>query len=327
MKFLFLLLPLFLNALEIAPTTFDLRSLSVLVASKTNKNIIVTDDVKNLSVNYFIQDDLNSTVLFDTYVSSLKLKGLHVNDYGSYYIVSNVLKQKKQDIKIPQSYIITAKIFETNKNLFKEKGFDTVIGTKGIQKDNVDFFIGSITNGLTSFSTSKALGFATTLKALSTTEGVNIIQEPFISCIDGKTNSINVGGTIQVLSSVASDDTSYDSVIRNTYIEKPVGLTLTATPKKIKNKILVDLQLTIENVISVTGGLTTTTRKQTINSFVIEDGESILLGGILDKQITKNSSGIPLLMELPLLGYFFSYTEDTTNEKTLSILVTVKEVK
>ena len=327
MKLLLILIPLFSFALDIKPITFDLRSLSVLVASKTHKNIIVTDDVKNLSVNYFINENINNTVFFNSYVSALKLKGLHVNEYDGYYIVSKTKKLKKEVIYIPQMYVITVQIFEYNKNFYKEKGFKTNIATKGIQIKDFDLFISTLTNVNAVLSTTKALSLSTQLKLLSTTKVVNILQEPYMTCIDGKENSINVGGTIQVLTSKASNDNSKDSVIRNTYEEKPIGLTLTAKPQKLGDKILFDLKLTIENVIQSKDGLVTTSRKQTVNSFIIEDGGSILIGGLIDKQETTDVSGIPLLKDVPLLGYFFSYTEDKIDEKVLSILVSVKVVK
>lgn len=326
MKYLFLLIPFFVHALEIEPTTFDLRSLSILVSDKTKKNIIVTDDVKNLSVNYFFNRDVNTTVLFNSYVSALQLKGLHVNDFGSYYIVSNTPKPVIKEEFDPRNYVIEVKLFETNKNLGLSEGFETTLSTKGILKEDFDFFLSSLSNANAVFTTAKALSFSTSLKALSTTEMVNILQEPYMVCLDGKKNSWNVGGTIQVLTSNASNDTQ-NGIVRNTYVEKPIGLTITATPTRYKERIIFDLELVIESVLSYSNGLASTSRKKMLNSFIIDDGSSILLSGLKETQKTENTSGIPLLKDIPLLGYFFSYTDTKEAEKVLSVLVTVKVVK
>jgi general secretion pathway protein D len=328
MRFLLLLLPLFTFAIEIAPTTFDLRSLTALISETTGRNIIITDDIKNLSVNYFIQKDMNKQLVFESYLETMKLKGLHVNDYGSYFIVSNNEKlEKKPEPLDPRNYVIEVKLFETNKNISQEKGFETTISSKGLIKNDFDFFVSSISNANAVLNTAKSLSFMTSLKALEENGIVNILQEPYMVCLDGKKNSWNVGGTIQVLTSNSSSDTNIDSVVRNTYTEKPIGLTISATPQRHKDRIIFDLEITIESVISYNNGLASTSRKQLINSFIIEDGSSILLSGLKETQKTENKSGIPLLQDIPLLGYFFSYTDIQETDKVLSVLVTVKVAK
>ena len=51
-------------AVEIAPTNFDLRSLAILVSQECNKNIVVSQDVKNMSADYFITSDMSPDLLF-----------------------------------------------------------------------------------------------------------------------------------------------------------------------------------------------------------------------------------------------------------------------
>lgn len=325
MRFLFLLLPLFSFSIEIAPTTFDLRSLTALVSQETGRNIIITDDLKNLSVNFFLKKGINKQLLFESYLETMALKGFYVNDFGSYYIVSTSKKEdKKPDVLDPRNYVIEVTLFETNKNFNESKGFETTISSKGLVKNDFEILVSSLSNANAVLTTAKSLSFMTSLKALEEKGLVNILQKPSMVCLDGRENSWNVGGTIQVLTSNASNDNTTDSIVRNTYLEKPIGLTISAKPERYKDKIIFDLKLTIESVLSYSNGLATTSRKQMINSFIIEDGSSILLSGLKETQKTDNSSGIPLLQDIPLLGYFFSYTDVVESEKVLSVLVSVK---
>jgi type II secretory pathway component GspD/PulD (secretin) len=54
----------------------------------------------------------------------------------------------------------------------------------------------------------------------------------------------------------------------------------------------------------------------------IRAGETVVIGGLLQTSLVKDRRGIPLLMDIPLLGRLFSHTEDTQRRSELVIFLT-----
>ena len=69
MKTLLVLIALCVTSfsVEIAPTNFQLRDLALQVSQECDKNIIIADDVKNMSVDYFVVKDINPDILLETF--------------------------------------------------------------------------------------------------------------------------------------------------------------------------------------------------------------------------------------------------------------------
>jgi general secretion pathway protein D len=57
-------------------------------------------------------------------------------------------------------------------------------------------------------------------------------------------------------------------------------------------------------------------------SVVVQDGQSLLIAGIIRQDVNKGHSGIPFLSRIPLLGYLFRSTVETLNRNELLILIT-----
>ncbi len=68
-------------AVELAPTNFDLRALTILVSQECDKNIIISKDIKNMSADYFIVTDVEPDILFSSYKKLIESKGLFLNSY------------------------------------------------------------------------------------------------------------------------------------------------------------------------------------------------------------------------------------------------------
>ena len=63
------------------------------------------------------------------------------------------------------------------------------------------------------------------------------------------------------------------------------------------------------------------------NLAVVQDGETLAIGGIIADRQTRDRSGIPYLMDLPVLGRFFGTTSDNTTRTELVILITPHVVR
>jgi type II secretory pathway component GspD/PulD (secretin) len=105
---------------------------------------------------------------------------------------------------------------------------------------------------------------------------------------------------------------------------KETGIILEATPHvSPSGKILLDLLAERSSAIiadSDAGYIFNTQRATT--RVMVDDGETVTIGGLSVQETTEVRSGIPLLMDIPIIGGLFRVTRESTIQRDLIILVT-----
>ncbi|HIC10940.1 MAG TPA: hypothetical protein EYO61_06270, partial [Campylobacterales bacterium] len=83
------------------------------------------------------------------------------------------------------------------------------------------------------------------------------------------------------------------------------------------NKVILNVDATLEDVVPGSiKGMPTTTKREVKTTAVVQDGEAVIVGGLIKDKISKNSDKIPLLGDIPLIGALFrddSYKIDKIN--------------
>jgi type IV pilus assembly protein PilQ len=111
---------------------------------------------------------------------------------------------------------------------------------------------------------------------------------------------------------------------------KNANLSLKVTPLITPdNRVILDLDVSDDsvgqNVQSATGGSVPSIDTREIKTQVlVNDGQTVVLGGILETTKTKSADKVPLLGDIPLLGYLFKTTTDINNKTELLIFITPK---
>ncbi|MDR2137486.1 MAG: type II secretion system protein GspD, partial [Synergistaceae bacterium] len=150
-----------------------------------------------------------------------------------------------------------------------------------------------------------ALVYAT-IEMLRKYDAVNVLSVPRLMCTDNKESSFQVGQVIPVLKGSTSD-LSNPSAMQQNYDYKDTGLTLTVTPHiRSGNVVALDIEQTTEDVLTATGSVTPVTAKRQVKtSVVVEDGETIILGGMVKETEKSLRRRVPGLSYIPLLGNLF----------------------
>jgi general secretion pathway protein D len=146
----------------------------------------------------------------------------------------------------------------------------------------------------------------TTIEMLKKYDAVNVLSVPRLMCTDNKESSFQVGQVIPVLTNAASD-LSNPSAMQQNYNYKDTGLTLTVTPHiRSGNVVALDIEQTTEDVLTAMGSVTPVTAKRQVKtSVVVEDGETIILGGIVKETEKSLKRRVPGLSYIPLIGSLF----------------------
>jgi type IV pilus assembly protein PilQ len=167
------------------------------------------------------------------------------------------------------------------------------------------------------------------LDALQEVQLADLQAEPSIVTLDNREAEILVGQEIpiRVLDAGAQQQqagAASTQIPRATVQLKEVGIILTVTPHITNNhQILLklhaensDAQLASSDVGFIFG------KQRADNQLLVGDGETAVIGGLTVTQVTSSKSGIPLLVDLPLIGKLFGVTRKQEAKRDLLILVT-----
>jgi len=147
---------------------------------------------------------------------------------------------------------------------------------------------------------------------------------------------INVGDQVPIQTASTqlptTSGTTAGLLTSNSIQYKDTGVTLEVTPRVNANGIVImDVHQIVSSVIPVTSAVgiqsPTINKKEIDSSIAINDGETIVLGGLIDDNNAMNKSGIPLLYDLPWIGSLFGSTSYTRTKDELVILITPRVVK
>jgi len=166
----------------------------------------------------------------------------------------------------------------------------------------------------------------TFLQALQRVELADLQAEPTITTLDNRPAEILVGDRVPIrvidVSSAAAGGTNV--VPRATVHFEQTGINLKVTPHVTANRqVLMEVHAENSSVkpASVDIGFTFQTQ-QADNQILVNDGETAVIGGLTVTSITVSKTGIPFLVDLPIIGKLFGFSEQNENRRDLLILVT-----
>jgi general secretion pathway protein D len=170
------------------------------------------------------------------------------------------------------------------------------------------------------------------LRAAQTLGNINILSAPHLLTVDNKEAEIIVAENIPFITSTSRDQTNLANVI-NTVERKDVGIILRLTPHIHESEyVLLDIYqeasaIKDASVIFATTIGPTTTKRSTRTNALVKNGDSVLLGGLMQEQIDNSQSKVPLLGDIPLLGRLFRFDSVTKKKTNLLIMLTPHIIK
>jgi type IV pilus assembly protein PilQ len=223
---------------------------------------------------------------------------------------------------------ITAKMVDVDANVSRELGIIWGLDNLDIGKQNVDESIDVHAPVLDPVGTIRFgavrdyLTLDATLQALETQNKANIISNPRITTVNNREASILVGKEIPL---IVQDEAG------NPVTElKKIGVTLRVTPHiNSKSEVTLDLHPEVSDLASqatVQGGVIINTA-QADTRVIVRNGETAVIGGLIRENISSVRRGVPLLQNIPLLGYLFRSTSDVKSKRELLIFVTPRIVE
>jgi general secretion pathway protein D len=161
------------------------------------------------------------------------------------------------------------------------------------------------------------------LTALATRGNVRILSRPLIMAENNLEARITVGSErpfVQVFRSLPTDNATRDQVVQY----RDVGTTLTLLPT-INPDGYVNMQVT-QQVSSATNevqfGAPIISNREASTHLFVKDNETVVIGGLADRQVERSRSGIPFLSAIPFIGGLFGSTRDADIQSELYLFLT-----
>ncbi|EGR2140023.1 type II secretion system protein GspD [Vibrio cholerae] len=182
--------------------------------------------------------------------------------------------------------------------------------------------LASALSGLQGAAVSIALGDWTALiNAVSNDSSSNILSSPSITVMDNGEASFIVGEEVPVItgsSAGSNNDNPFQTVDR-----KEVGIKLKVVPQINEgNSVQLKIEQEVSNVLGANGAVDVRFAKRQLNtSVMVQDGQMLVLGGLIDERALESESKVPLLGDIPLLGQLFRSTSSQVEKKNLMVFI------
>lgn len=293
-------------------TNIDAKSLDTILKNIISKRVYKTDNKPSISV-----DENSNSIIIDGVEAEVKN-------------LKNIIK--KLDIQKSQVYV-KAKIIELDDNLVEDVGLRFGILGGRVYSGGLYTFSSNLNNGdaisvdlgvlglsIPNLTSSLALGAS--LSLLNKTYALDIISEPSILCLNNKESSIYVGETVSIQTASTTTD---GGTTKNSFKREDIGLRLKVKPRiASNNKVMLEINTILEGIKNInTASFNPDTSKKEVNTTaIVNNGESVILGGLIEKRNEKTVEKIPYASEFPLIGELFKNRLNTSSNKNLVVIVT-----
>jgi general secretion pathway protein D len=164
--------------------------------------------------------------------------------------------------------------------------------------------------GLGQFNSDR-VNFAALIQALESDTTSNILSTPSITTLDNQEAEVVIGQNVPFITGSYSSTGGTNSSVNpfQTVQREDVGLTLKVKPQINEGnsiKLEIEQEISSINASASTGTSDIVTNKRTIKTVVmVEDGATIVLGGLLQEDLQQTEEKVPILGDIPLLGALF----------------------
>ncbi len=241
-----------------------------------------------------------------------------------------ILPLLKQLDRAPAEVLIEVTIAEVTLNDSTKFGLEFFINDIGANNFKNQFGTQGLGVGSTGFNVAIAKGDVTlNANTLATNSDIKVLSTPRLMARSGGTANITVGTDVPVITSQRAANSQSSAGVTDvlqTVSYRKTGVILNIEPIVFSNN-RIDLTISQEVSATLDSGNNnisspTISNRSLETQLSLEDGQTAVLGGLMQDTVTNKESGIPFLKDIPLLGNAFSSTSVTADRTELLVLIT-----
>lgn len=229
---------------------------------------------------------------------------------------------------------VEARIIEVNDELVDKIGVSYGIfgGTAG--SNGLATFSSNLNGGSDSVSLVKeaigldipdiksGLALGASLNLLKQNGALDVVSEPSILAVNNKESSIYVGEKISVQTSSSVTD---GGTQRTNFQREDVGLTLKVKPRiSSESKVTLEISTLLEGIktTQTASGNPDTLKKEIKTTAILNNGESVIIGGLIENKVETTNQKVPVLGDIPVFGQLFKNDSTSNKKNNLVVIVT-----
>ncbi|MGI4787856.1 MAG: type II secretion system protein GspD, partial [Janthinobacterium lividum] len=246
-------------------------------------------------------------------------------------VVEAILQQMDE---IPKQVMIETLVVEANLDKAHQLGIEFSAtqnnpfgGFHGTQTENQSYGLQSNTTQPQGLRYTLSAGqYSVFLQAVQTDSRFNVLSTPRIFTTNNATAQINIS---QSLPYVTNQTVTTTGTILYNYNFLSVGIVLTVTPRITSNGyVTMDVTQTANDFVSYTSfNAPIVNQREAQTTVSVKDGETVVLGGIINNSVSHTVSKVPFLGDIPLLGNLFRSSSKTNNKTELLVFLTPHVVR
>ena len=248
-----------------------------------------------------------------------------------YKIIERAIKSL--DI-MPREVLLEVLVAEVSLRGSIEQGVEWWLKKRGVDVGRMDVSFGGEPPKPEEFKPPQALSLyfgslsenvLSLLTLLSDISEVNVIASPTVLAIDHKEAKITVGGEVPTVSSTITGIEAAAGQVAASIQYMPYGTILTVIPHiSSAGVVRMEVKQEFSDVAKTKVAGQETYEKFTREvetNLVAKDGQTVVIGGLIRTKIDKTRSGIPILMDIPILRYLFS--SNTYKREKTEVLISI----
>lgn len=197
-----------------------------------------------------------------------------------------------------------------------------------------------LTSGLPPSVTAAAAGFQfflnttnlqVVMNALSAVTNVSVVSSPSLMVAENKRATLQVGNEVPIITQQQQSTTAVSAIV-NSVSYRSTGVILAITPRLSDDgKVFLEIEQEVSDAVNTTTSTTTgspTIQQRRVKTTVsVNDGETILLAGLMQDKATRDREQIPFLGTIPLIGNAFKSKNDSVDRTELLISITPQVIR
>ena len=291
---------------------------------KTPTNITITADKPTNSL--VITADPETYAIIEDIIKKLDIRRSQVLVEG---LIAEVTLDTARDLGVEWRVIDQPDGTQVFASMTGTTGTDGtgVLGNPAALLSTPGFLVGALRNTIrldVGGTEQQLLNIPVLLRAFQSNTNVEVLATPNLLTTDNEEAEIVVGEQRPFLTSVNRIPDAGIINVSNTFDFRDTGITLRITPQISKgHTVRTELFLEITRFVSEAEvGAVTTTKRSTKTTVVVDDGQTIVLGGLIQDTSNDAETRVPFLSNLPLLGGLFKQTGVRSNKTNLLIFLT-----
>ncbi|MEO3430518.1 type II secretion system secretin GspD [Pelagibius sp. CAU 1746] len=170
-----------------------------------------------------------------------------------------------------------------------------------------------------------------TLNALKGITDVKFLSAPTLMVLDNETARLQVGDEVPIVTRTSTSTVGDNAPIVNDVELRDTGVILDITPRVNSGGLVVlDVAQEVSEVTETTSsGIDSPTiqQRKMESTIAVQNGETIVLGGLIRNRLEEGTTSVPVLGDIPILGNLFKATDNSSSRTELLVLIKPQVVR